>query len=136
MALLTISIEDHASGIESLMGDEARVLGIPLDERRFCAVLRNPQGGIEGGINARCSWDWLQILAIVVASPWRGQGYGQRLLERAEAWGVECACHNAWLMTMGADAQRFYERAGYREFGTLPHYPGEHTRVFMRKAIG
>jgi len=38
-------------------------------------------------------------------------------------------------MTMGVEARRFYERAGYRTFAELPNFPGMLTRLFMRKSL-
>ena len=139
--ILTISIEQDArpeilTKIDSLLAEEAdKHLSYPLHLQQFCAVLRNPNGGIEGGIHARSYWEWLRVDAIAVAPEWRGQGYGRSLVAHAEAWGRSCSCHDAWLMTMGQDALRFWERSGYRIFAELPHFPGTLTRFFMKKSI-
>lgn len=138
---LTISIEHDAppeilTSIDSLLAEAAdKHLGYPLDVQRFCAVLRNSYGGIEGGIHARCYWEWLRVDVVAVAPAWRGQGYGRSLVDCAEAWGRSCSCHDAWLMTMGQDALRFWERAGYEKFSELPNFPGTLTRFFMKKSI-
>jgi GNAT superfamily N-acetyltransferase len=112
---LIISIEDAASAdarqaVYSLMDDEALRLGSPLEKRRFCAVLRNEVGAIEGGIVAVCYSQWLGIDALAVAPQQRGRGYGGSLLRHAEAWGRDCSCRDVWLATIGADTRRFYER--------------------------
>lgn len=138
---LTISIErdtppDIQARIDSLLIEEAdKRLGHPIEIRDFCAVLRDQHGGIEGGIKARCYWGWLRIDSLVVATGWRGQGYGRRLLACADEWGISCSCHDAWLMTMGPETRRFYEQAGYTVFAELPNFPGTLTRLFMRKAL-
>jgi GNAT superfamily N-acetyltransferase len=124
------------ASIDALLADEAdRHLGYPLHLQQFCAVLRNENGGIEGGIHARAYWEWMRVDALAVAPQWRGQGYGRMLLRRAEAWGLTCSCHDAWLTTMGADALRFWEREGYRRFAELPNFPGTLTRFFMCKPL-
>ena len=88
-----------------------------------------------GGITAQSFWGWLYIATIAIEPSWRGQGYGRQLLTTAEAWGLECSCHDAWLMTMSFQARAFYEHAGYRVFAELPNFPERHTRLFMRKSI-
>jgi GNAT superfamily N-acetyltransferase len=138
---LTISIEQDARpeilmSIDSLLDEEAdKRLGYPVEMLHFCAVLRNSSGGIEGGIKARCYWEWLRVDALAVAPKWRGQGYGRSLLVQAEEWGLNCSCHDVWLMTMGPEARRFYEQAGYRIFAELPNFPGTLTRLFMKKSL-
>jgi GNAT superfamily N-acetyltransferase len=138
---LTISIEPDArpetlNSIDWFLTEEAdKRLGYPLHMQQFCAVLRNESGGIEGGIQARCYWEWMRIDMLAVAPKWRGQGYGRTLLRCAEAWAASCSCHDAWLMTMGEDALRFWERSGYRIFAELPNFPGTLTRFFMKKPI-
>jgi GNAT superfamily N-acetyltransferase len=137
---LTISIEPNASPeihvrIDSLLHEEAeKALGQPLQMREFCAVLRNSNGESEGGITARSYWEWLRVDSLAVAPRWRGLGYGRSLLGYAEQWGLECSCHDAWLMTMSAEARTFYERSGYRVFAELPNF-GTLTRFFMRKPL-
>jgi GNAT superfamily N-acetyltransferase len=104
-------------------------------EKHFCATLRGPGGTIEGGVAARSFWEWLYVAAIAIKPAWRGQGYGLRLLSEAEAWGLRCGCHDAWLMTMSFQARTFYERAGYVVFAELPNFPDAERRLFMRKAL-
>ena len=138
---LTISIEQDAPpevqrSIAAILDEEAdKVFGYPFQIRSFCAVLRHPDGTVQGGIIARCYWDWLRVETLAVAAQWRGHGYGRSLLDRAEQWGLSCSCHDVWLTTMGSEARRFYERAGYRIFAELPHFPGALTRLFMRKPL-
>jgi GNAT superfamily N-acetyltransferase len=138
---LTFSIEQDAppetqTRIESLLEQEAQTwFGHPRDPRRFCAVLRNSDGTIEGGVEAQAYWGWLQVRVLVVAPPWRGRGFGRRLLASAEAWGLDCACRDAWLMTMRVQARTFYEQAGYALFAELPNFPERETRFFMRKSL-
>lgn len=138
---LRISIEHDAppeilSRIESLLAEEAaNHLGYPLRVQQFFAVLRNPNAGFEGGIGVRAYWEWMRIDVLAVAPEWRNQGYGRTLVLRAEEWALGCGCHHAWLMTMGEDALRFWERAGYRVFAELPNFPGTLTRFFMKKPL-
>jgi GNAT superfamily N-acetyltransferase len=138
---LQLSVEPDESSeiamrILALLEDANSQVSFPRNAKQFCAVLRRTNGEIVGGITAQSFWGWLYIVAIAVVPSWRGQGYGRQLMTTAEAWGLECSCHGAWLMTMSFQARTFYERAGYQVFGELPNFPERHARVFMRKSIG
>jgi GNAT superfamily N-acetyltransferase len=138
--LLQLSIEAPAASapekqilalLERANGD-ARY---PRHERQFCATLRSSDGAVQGGIIARAFWGWLYIVAIAIEPAWRKQGYGRQLLAAAEAWGIEAACHDAWLMTMSFQARGFYEREGYSVFAGLADFPADQSRLFMRKSL-
>jgi GNAT superfamily N-acetyltransferase len=137
---LIISIEptpsDAQATIVSLLDEEAFLeYGLTADLHRFCAVLRDSAGRVQGGIAARAHWEWLRIDTLVVAPQWRNQGYGRQLLAVSEDWGRSCSCHDVWLQTMGSASRRFYERHGYSVFAELAGYPGRLTRLLMRKSL-
>lgn len=138
--MLTISIEpgDSTSASEHIVGllEASNVeLNFARAEKQFCATLRGPEGTIEGGVIARSFWGWLYISALAVKPSRRGQGYGLGLMAEAEAWGRDCGCRNAWLMTMSFQARGFYQRAGYVVFAELPDFPDAERRFFMRKSL-
>jgi GNAT superfamily N-acetyltransferase len=138
---LQLSVEaDESSAIAkrivALLDEANSQVSFPRNGKQFCAVLRRTNGDVVGGLTAQSFWGWLYIVAIAIAPAWRGQGYGRQLLATAETWGLECSCHDAWLMTMSFQARAFYERAGYRVFAELPNFPEHHARLFMRKSIG
>jgi GNAT superfamily N-acetyltransferase len=138
---LTVSIEtgDAAGASEHILGlleASNAAVHFPRAQQQFCATLRGPGDVIEGGITASSFWGWLYIVAIAIEPSWRGRGYGRRLLAEAEAWGLDCGCRNAWLMTMSFQARGFYERAGYAVFAELPDFPDAERRLFMRKSLG
>ena len=139
MEPLTISIEsDNVQAqdqVRSLLETANAEVGYERNQQRFCAVLRDRDGCIQGGINAVGYWGWLYIADLAVATTWRGRGYGQSLLASAEAWGLDCSCHDAWLSTLSFQARGFYERAGYRVFAELPNFPNQQTRFFLRKSL-
>jgi ribosomal protein S18 acetylase RimI-like enzyme len=139
MEPLTISIEsDNVQAQEQvrlLLETANAEIGYERNLQRFCAVLRNRDGYIQGGINAVGYWGWLYIGDLAVATTCRGRGYGRSLLASAEAWGLDCSCHDAWLSTLSFQARGFYERAGYRVFAELPNFPDQQIRFFLRKSL-
>jgi ribosomal protein S18 acetylase RimI-like enzyme len=72
---------------------------------------------------------------VAVSAELRGQGWGRRLIEAAEAVGVKRGCQYVWLDTYSFQARPFYEKLGYRVFGQLPDHPPGHTRFFMFKTL-
>jgi ribosomal protein S18 acetylase RimI-like enzyme len=102
---------------------------------RLCVVARGPDGALVGGIYGEIYWGWLHVLALWVAPPFRGQHLGTQLLSRAEVEAVAKGCHGAYLDTFSFQSVGLYTRAGYEIFGSLEHYPAEHSRHFLRKAL-
>jgi GNAT superfamily N-acetyltransferase len=70
-----------------------------------------------------------------VAAPARGHGFGKELMKRAELYAVERGCTNAFLDTFSFQARPFYEKLGYRVFGTLENHPFGHQHYFMTKRL-
>jgi GNAT superfamily N-acetyltransferase len=88
-------------------------------------------GGITGDV-------WLERLSIEflwIEASLRGRGYGQRLLEAAERYAIECGATHAHLDTYDFQAgPRYYERQGYEVFGVLGEAP-EPISYFMQKRL-
>jgi ribosomal protein S18 acetylase RimI-like enzyme len=78
---------------------------------------------------------WLHIAWLWVDESVRGQDWGTRLMDLAEAYGRERGCHSATLDTHSFQARPFYEARGYEVFGTLDDYPKGHKKFFLRKKL-
>jgi GNAT superfamily N-acetyltransferase len=100
---------------------------------RVTFFLRAPNGEIAGGLDGHTSWGWLFVRILWVATPHQRQGFGRKLMARAEAEARSRGCRNAYLDTFDFQALGFYERLGYRQFGKLPEFPPGHTRYFLEK---
>jgi GNAT superfamily N-acetyltransferase len=90
---------------------------------------------IVGGVFARV-WDGvLDVSLLWVHEDYRGEGYGRKLMEAAEAEGVRRSCEIAELRTFDYQAPEFYKRIGYEEFAVSENFPRGHTRHFFRKRL-
>ena len=88
-------------------------------------------GGLLGGI-----WGgWLQIRILWVDAAVRGQDWGTRLMDEAEAYARERGAHSVELDTHSFQARPFYEQRGYEVFGVLDDYPKDHKKFFLRKKL-
>jgi GNAT superfamily N-acetyltransferase len=85
------------------------------------------------GLLGNTKWRWLFVEKLWVSDAARGRGLGSRLLARAEEIARERECVGAYLTTFEHQARPFYERRGYRLFGTLEGYPAGTREYFVSK---
>ena len=97
--------------------------------------VKTDQGEVLGGLLGQIWAQWLYIATLAVREPFRGRGYGTKLLAQGEQYALERGCCNAWLSTFSFQARPLYERLGYRVFGTLEEYPKGHSLFFMTKRL-
>ena len=90
---------------------------------------------IVGGLHARI-WDGvLDIGRLWVHEDFRGEGYGRRLLETAEAEGIARGCTLVVLNTFDYQAPGFYAKLGYEEYAVVDDWPRGHTNHLFRKKL-
>jgi GNAT superfamily N-acetyltransferase len=97
--------------------------------------LRGENGEVLGGLLGDIWAAWLHVKTLAVAAPMRGRGFGKDLMKCAELYGVERGCTDAFLDTFSFQARPFYEKLGYRVFGTLENHPAGHQHYFMTKRL-
>lgn len=90
-------------------------------------------GQVIGGLVGRTAYSRLFVELLFVPEELRGRGMGERLLAMAEEEALRRGCTSAWLDTFNPAAKAFYEKRGYRVFGTMTDYPNGHARHFMEK---
>jgi ribosomal protein S18 acetylase RimI-like enzyme len=98
-------------------------------------VLRGERGDVLGGVLGELWGGWLHVTYLWVAEAARGAGHGTRLMEDAEAYARSRGAVGATVETHSFQARPFYERLGYKVFGTLDGYPPGHVKFFLRKAL-
>ena len=108
-----------------------------MDARPVVVLVRNADSGeVVGGLWGRTAWGWLHMDTLFVPDGLRGAGLGTKLVRCAEEEARRRGCRGAWLDTFSFQARGFYERLGYRVFGTIEDCPPGHCRHFMQKALG
>lgn len=98
-------------------------------------ALRSEEGSVVGGVYGATMWTWLMIDGLWVASSFRRQGLGRRLLLAAESEAIARGCRGSWLGTFDFQARDFYEHLGYVCFSELPGFPPGHTHFHLRKTL-
>jgi ribosomal protein S18 acetylase RimI-like enzyme len=108
-----------------------------IGHRSLYVFLRDESGALVGGLLGDTYWGWLSINIVWIDKRFRGQGHGERLLAAAEEEGRRRECAHAQLDTLSFQARPFYEKLGYRVYGTLEDFPaGSDTkRYYMTKEL-
>ena len=70
-------------------------------------LLRDDAGEIQGGLWAKCNYDWLFVELLFVPEAVRGQQLGAKLLAQAEQWAKEESRVGIWLDTLSFQAPGF-----------------------------
>jgi len=100
---------------------------VNLDPPRFFAfMMRDEEGVTHGGLNGLIYYQALYIDQLFVDQSFRGQGYGRKLIEKAESFAMDEGCHLAHLVTMSWEARTFYESCGYTLEFTRKGYANDH----------
>jgi ribosomal protein S18 acetylase RimI-like enzyme len=94
-------------------------------------------GKLLGGVGGYNHWGWLYLSHVWLDDTLRGQGWGRKLVEAAEAEGRTRGCLHVHLDTFSFQALPFYRALGYAVFGHLDDYPAGtgHTRYFLKKDL-
>jgi GNAT superfamily N-acetyltransferase len=109
--------------------------GYPAEMQYVAITLKDDFGAVVGGLWGKTVYDWLFIEYLVVPTSMRGQNFGTTLMARAEEIALGRGCVGSWLTTFSFQARGFYERLGYKVFGSLENSPDENIRIFLRKRL-
>ena len=101
----------------------------------LCIVLRDETGATLGGLIGDTYYGWLSVSLMYLREDLRGQGYGEKLLLRAEEEARSRGARDVFLDTFSFQAPGFYQKLGYRIFGELVDFPPGHTRYYMTKRL-
>ena len=97
--------------------------------------LKDERGAVLGGVLGHVWGGWLDLEFLWVTEPFRGKGYGEKLLEAAEGEARAQGCHGVFLTTFSFQAKPFYEKFGYEVVADIPDYPKGHSHHVLKKEL-
>jgi GNAT superfamily N-acetyltransferase len=108
----------------------------PIDYTPLNLVVRRPgEAEPAGGLIGMLFYRWLYVRILYLPEDLRRGGLGATLLRRAESAARDHGCIGAWLDTFAFQARPFYEKQGYRVFGSLADFPPGHARHYLMKRL-
>jgi GNAT superfamily N-acetyltransferase len=103
--------------------------------KNIAITIRNDAGDIVGGVTGEAWADWLFVQLLWLDEAHRGQNLASRAMDAVEDEARAFGAKHAYLDTFSFQARPFYEKRGYRVFGTLENYPDAHSRYWMTKSL-
>ena len=103
--------------------------------KRIAVSVRDDGGIIVGGVTGEVWADWLFVQLMWLDEAYRGYDYASRALDALEDEARALGAKHAYVDTFSFQARPFYEKRGYRVFGTLENYPDLHSRYWLTKEL-
>lgn len=114
--------------------DVARI-GEPNEEPVTIFLREGGSGRVVGGVLGLIRWRWLYVAKLWVREDLRGRGAGSRLMAAVEAHARTRGCLGIHLDTFEFQARPFYEKLGFRLFGTLEGFPPAYRQFYLAKPL-
>ena len=96
---------------------------------------RDAKGKLIGGCIVQCYWLECYVELLWLSPDARRKRTGSKLIQAAEKIARERGARHIHLNTFSFQAPRFYEKQGYRRFGTLSGSPKGQSRYFYVKRL-
>ena len=97
--------------------------------------IKDDNGSVRGGIIGAICWNWLEIYNLFLDDNIRKMGYGTKLLLEIENIALEKQCDFIKLDTLSFQALGFYEKNGYKVFGTLDNVGRKYEHYYLKKDL-
>lgn len=124
------------AAVLSALEQSEKLAGRDAGYQPFSVLLRDTEDGpVIGGLYGYQLFDWMFIQYVAVPPGKQGQGIGQELLARAEAWARSRNLAGLWLDTFAFQARPFYEKLGFSVFGSIEDHPRGSQRFFLQKRL-
>jgi GNAT superfamily N-acetyltransferase len=107
----------------------------PKNESSVRFVVRGDDGSVLGGLIGEIRWNWMYVSKLWVSDAARGKGFGTKLMQAAEDLARQRGCTDVSLDTFEFQAKPFYDKLGYRLFGTLHGYPPGYKQFYLTKHL-
>ena len=98
-------------------------------------VVRDKEQQVVGGLVGATYLGWLQVQAVWMTEPLRGQGYGTVLMRRAEEEALRRQCPRVFLETLSFQALPFYEKLGYTVASRIADFPPGGARYALTRFL-
>ncbi len=105
------------------------------DNFNFAAVIKNKEGKIIAGINGSSYWGKMHVNNLWVDENYRKLGLGKKLMNFVEKKAIKENCNGIQLDTFSFQAEEFYIKLGFKEFGRINNYNNDFTRIYMHKDL-
>jgi GNAT superfamily N-acetyltransferase len=106
------------------------------DSRALAVLVSDPATrAVVGGITGRTSLGLAFLDLVYLPREARGRDVGRRMMEAAEDEARRRRCRAVMLYTISFQAPGFYEKLGYRRFGTIACDPPGTSRMFYVKEL-
>ncbi len=96
-------------------------------------AVRDDAGEIVGGSSGGAFLDWLSIDIVWVREDARRNGFGRQILHAMEEEGRRQGAKNVMLDTFEFQAEEFYKKEGYVEYGRIPDFVAGYDRIYLQK---
>lgn len=100
----------------------------------FTVALRGENGALIGGVRGITNMGLVDVRGLWVDSVHRGDGAGASLMATLERHARSLGATRAALYTYNWQARGFYEKLGYKVYGTLD-FPTGAKRYYMQKDL-
>jgi GNAT superfamily N-acetyltransferase len=108
----------------------------PMNYSRAVLSARDARGRLLGGLILQSYWRESYIELLWLSARARGAGAGGKLIKEAERRARRRGSRLIHLNTYSFQAPGFYEKQGYRRFGTISGSPRGKRRYFYFKRLG
>ena len=108
----------------------------PLRYERTVLGVRDRKGRLLGGLILRSYWRESYIELLWLSAPARRAGFGSRLIKEAERRARRHGSRLIHVETFSFQAPGFYEKHGYRRFGSISGSPRGESRHYYVKRLG
>lgn len=108
--------------------------GVDVNYKKFALILRNDQGETIGVLNAFTAFSEIYIDDMWIYEPFRGKGYGKKLIQALEDRFKGKGFNNINLVTSAFSAPGFYQKCGFTiEFVRKNEKNPKLTKTFLIK---
>lgn len=121
--------------LEPLIAYNDEAAGRKSGHQAIAFLVKDDTGKTTGGLTGRIIFDGLHIELLAVSASERRSGLGTKLMQQAEDFARGEGLAGIWLDTFHFQARPFYEKLGYKVFGTIENHPRGGARHFLAKHL-